>query len=694
MSDKEILDVLLKFGDNLSDGWIIMDVFRSLGWVIILGLGWLVDSLENVTDSILGLKTFFADSDISGLVQMLKPLSVILMAFSLLYTGYLLIFQKKIDREGIIINVFLALVVIALLGSGMNKADHFTNDAVTALNGKEEGSLADTIIKDGIIDVALYDLQEWKKPDINPINQIPKENIRDIDINSYLTDGTKLTKDKELSNNGVDILSKKLDTLGDGSHGLQDLDDGNFITDITKEYYYRYTVHWFTIMVTLAITAFTLLTIAIKLAKLFFELAFNYVLATIIAPADIHSGQKTKQIIQNILNIFLVTIMIFLSMKIYIIGTVFIDDKLDGLPYLIALFAFSLAVIDGPNIVERLFGIDAGLKSGWGALAGAYAGSKGLSHGVKGLSSAGKSAALKGIGGAAGVAGMAQGLRKSEDKRQEKSNETSKNNPNGKGDNQNKDVNKEKNQNGETDQGKGSEELNAGREEVASSLEHEMNHQEQQKNDQAKGGNLPPGLYQEMAANGKQGSKELQSNSNMSKNDQNKSGAVNNTPSSSSSNSMSGNVAKQVSHASQGSGGSYSSGSNTSVFGSENTGSIRTEVVNDSPGGQVSTVSPQSSAPSYGGSDHVMESQPISRGGSLSDTRDLTPVSSIGPTSSSPTNERRTTESVRETRHVGQAMSDKVKSNRSFQKVQQSYQIGQNTGESVRKKIASYRKNK
>lgn len=40
-------------------------------------------------------------------------------------------------------------------------------------------------------------------------------------------------------------------------------------------------------------------------------------------------------------------------------------------------------MIDGPNIVERLFGIDARLKNGWGVLAGAYAGSKLASGTVK-----------------------------------------------------------------------------------------------------------------------------------------------------------------------------------------------------------------------------------------------------------------------------------------------------------------------
>ncbi|MFP3360690.1 hypothetical protein R0K17_25590, partial [Planococcus sp. SIMBA_143] len=87
-----------------------------------------------------------------------------------------------------------------------------------------------------------------------------------------------------------------------------------------QEYYYRYTVDWINLIGTLLVMAFVLITISVKLAKLFFELAFNYVLAGFIAPTDMHSGQKMKQVVQNILNIFLVTIIIFLSMKVYVIG--------------------------------------------------------------------------------------------------------------------------------------------------------------------------------------------------------------------------------------------------------------------------------------------------------------------------------------------------------------------------------------
>src|SRR5699024_2412547 len=71
--------------------------------------------------------------------------------------------------------------------------------------------------------------------------------------------------------------------------------------------------------------------------------------------------------------------------KIYIIGTGWISDSLSGIAYLIALIAFSVAVIDGPNIVEKLFDVDAGLKSGVGMLAVGWGGAKIASNLTKGM---------------------------------------------------------------------------------------------------------------------------------------------------------------------------------------------------------------------------------------------------------------------------------------------------------------------
>ncbi|MED4045468.1 hypothetical protein P4640_20945, partial [Priestia aryabhattai] len=208
----------------------------------------------------------------------------------------------------------------------------------------------------------------------------------------------------------------------DGKDGVAELDNGWF--DFFPELYYRWSWNFWTIAISLFVIGMTLLFTSIKLAKLCYELGFNAILAQLVAPADVADGQKLKAVLKNILNTFLVTIMIFISMKVYLMGTIFISDKLEGIPYLIALIAFSIAVVDGPIMCERLFGIDAGLKSGWGALAGGFAMAKGLESGInmmgrtakgganlaKGIGNVGKGLGSGALQTAAGVGGLGKGL--------------------------------------------------------------------------------------------------------------------------------------------------------------------------------------------------------------------------------------------------------------------------------------------
>ncbi|MGX5677822.1 pLS20_p028 family conjugation system transmembrane protein [Bacillus toyonensis] len=403
MKDEEILKVLESFSDYLQVGDIVNYVLRWLGWFLIVGLSLVVDALEGVTDAILGIKGFFNSPEIQNFVDMLYPLFVVLLAISFLYIGYMFIMNKQMNRSQIIINIFVTLSVLCLLSTGMTKVDKFTDDAIAVVKSEQKGSLSDEIIKKNITDVAVIDQNGWKKKeDMNPKNNIPEKNIRQIDITEKIDEDFEFTKDKDLSDNGKKILKNKrvMDALGVAS--LAELKDGWF--DFFPEKYYRWHWNFWNIFFTLLITGLTLLLVSIKLARLCYELAFNYLLANILAPADVANGQKLKAVLSNILNIFIATIMIFLSLKLYIMGTAFLHDKLNGVPYLIALAAFSMAVLDGPAVVERLFGIDIGLKSSWGMLVGGYA----LGKGIAGLAN---SKPMKGLGNmiGKGAKGAAEG---------------------------------------------------------------------------------------------------------------------------------------------------------------------------------------------------------------------------------------------------------------------------------------------
>ncbi|MEH7371207.1 hypothetical protein V7156_17475 [Priestia megaterium] len=422
MKDEEILEKLHEFSEYLDVGNILTYLLRKLGWGCIQVLSFLVDGLEGITDSVLGVKSFFNSPDIQDFITKIQPFLYVLLAFSFLYIGYMLIIQKKVNREQIMINIFISMAVLLLLNTSMLKADKFTDQAIEAVDLNEKGTVSEKIIKSNLTDVAQFDLTKWKSPELKEPNKVPQKNIMMIDITEKMDEDFKVSEKDKLSDDGQKIITHKAALAPNGKEGLIELDNGWF--DFFPELYYRWSWNFWTIAISLFVIGMTLLFTSIKLAKLCYELGFNAILAQLVAPADVADGQKLKAVLKNILNTFLVTIMIFISMKVYLMGTVFISDKLEGIPYLIALIAFSIAVVDGPIMCERLFGIDAGLKSGWGALAGGFAMAKGLESGINMMGRTAKGGAnlAKGIGGvgkglgsgalqtAAGVGGLGKGL--------------------------------------------------------------------------------------------------------------------------------------------------------------------------------------------------------------------------------------------------------------------------------------------
>ncbi|PGQ88048.1 pLS20_p028 family conjugation system transmembrane protein [Priestia megaterium] len=422
MKDEEILEKLHEFSEYLDVGNILTYLLRKLGWGCIQVLSFLVDGLEGITDSVLGVKSFFNSPDIQDFITKIQPFLYVLLAFSFLYIGYMLIIQKKVNREQIMINIFISMAVLLLLNTSMLKADKFTDQAIEAVDLNEKGTVSEKIIKSNLTDVAQFDLTKWKSPELKEPNKVPQKNIMMIDITEKMDEDFKVSEKDKLSDDGQKIITHKAALAPNGKEGLIELDNGWF--DFFPELYYRWSWNFWTIGISLFVIGMTLLFTSIKLAKLCYELGFNAILAQLVAPADVADGQKLKAVLKNILNTFLVTIMIFISMKVYLMGTVFISDKLEGIPYLIALIAFSIAVVDGPIMCERLFGIDAGLKSGWGALAGGFAMAKGLESGINMMGRTAKGGAnlAKGIGGvgkglgsgalqtAAGVGGLGKGL--------------------------------------------------------------------------------------------------------------------------------------------------------------------------------------------------------------------------------------------------------------------------------------------
>lgn len=375
MTDSELISKFKDLEDIFNLSNLVNDALRTVGWILVRGLAVIIDGLEEVTNTILLTKTFFNNPEVVEFVQTIQPFLYVILAGSFLFTGYLIIFQKKFDREGFLINLFITLLILGLLSPTMIKVNDFSDEAIAQtkssdLYSENDSTISNKILLQNIHDLVLYDKKEFKVADQKEkMNNIPESLVKNLRVNEVFDQN-----DFSLSDTGVKLSESFV--MWDGQKAvLGELDQSG--VEWNNQYYYRYHPNWLTILVTLGVMGFTLFSIAYKMARLSFELACNYVLAILVAPADLHSGQKTKKVIQSILNTFLVIILIFVSIKLYTIGTAYLADTLDGLAYLIALIAFSAALIDGPNMVERLFGMDAGLKRGWGVALGAYAVGKG-----------------------------------------------------------------------------------------------------------------------------------------------------------------------------------------------------------------------------------------------------------------------------------------------------------------------------
>ena len=408
MSDQQVIDILQSFDGFLIEDSLLLSGVRWFGWWIIKGLTSLVNTLEGAIRKVISLTDFFDSPEITKLISDFKPAIFGFLALSLACVGLFIFFSKKFDRKAVPTNILLATMAILLLPVGMSKLNQLTQAGINVVYG-EFKSMANETIKNNIIDVYKFDENNFTSKDVSPKNYISKEMITSIDINESI-DKSQTKNEKVFENK---VVPKK-----GGGYELKRI-DGMFKID---NYYYRWKCNFWIIIISLLATAGTLGLSILKIGRLIFELAFNKVFGIFMAYLDVASGQRLKKIVQRILTLFAVMFCMALMLKIYLIFTTWISSKNLGVLEVIMMIVVSFAVIDGPNIVEEILGVDAGLSSAWKMIAGLYAGSKMGSELAKGagkaasglakfMSGAGEKVAMGMAGGVGFATGSREGLK-------------------------------------------------------------------------------------------------------------------------------------------------------------------------------------------------------------------------------------------------------------------------------------------
>lgn len=347
--------------------------FRWVGWKLIVILANIDSVIEEAVNKIYTLNSFFQSNEINSLIDRYKPIMWAIFAISLLILGYKLMLNKKRDRQNIVTNILFSLIVVMALPMMMLQMSKITDMIVTDAKSGYTTS-ANLLVKDSLYDLYALDQNNF---DFSNKNNIADSNILNISINEEFKVDSK-TKNK-------DIFQNKIEMLPSGEPDEVKLEKNWIAMD---ENYYRYNIDFIPVIISLLTTGVTLLCVGFKVAKLIYELAFKKLFAIIFAFADIEDDNKRlKAILKDILSSFLIIMLTAILLKLYILFNAWLSTVVSStdigigftsgtLAKLIFQISVSFAVVDAPNLVERILGIDAGLKSGFNTMLGVYAATK------------------------------------------------------------------------------------------------------------------------------------------------------------------------------------------------------------------------------------------------------------------------------------------------------------------------------
>ena len=404
------MDTLYTLIENgvLELGNVFESCIRWLGWGLVTLLAKLVNGIESTSNKVYTINGFFNSSEVSQLIDKYEPLVWTILAISIGILGFRIIFNRQQNRNELPSNILFSILVVVLLSTFMTKMNDITKVAISSINNSNQ-SLTNTLVKESLYDIYYLDDNDFNLA--GEKNNISADSIYNIDINEALD--TSEVKDS-------DLFKKKIIFKENGDKKLVKLEKGWFSID---EMYYRYNIDFISVIISLGAIGIAFVCIMLKVIRLLFELAFNKLFITLLAFADISDGKRLKEMVKHIISIFIVIFITAVLTNMYMLYNSWITKSLvanglgnNGILKILFIVGGAIAVIDGPNLVERILGIDAGLKSSWGTLMAGYGVAKGALNSGKLLAGLlprlGNGFAL----GMAGVGGAMSGMFDGKDK--------------------------------------------------------------------------------------------------------------------------------------------------------------------------------------------------------------------------------------------------------------------------------------
>ena len=370
VDEKGILKVLMRNNDILAINNIVSSAVRWCGWSLVKGLAWVATNAANLFDNCFKLVDFTKWGPVENFIKAWKPVFVSLVSLSLLFLGIVLIFWHE-KKPKFVMNLCLAVLIVSSSGYLIQQLNGFLADdmrsAIVNDNAAEKSKgIVYDMVGSSVFDLIYLDdhikggLMNMTKKNRVTYSDFSEDDMAMIDIN-------EIVKPDDVKESSKDLMSHRILYRQDNIQ-VKESYNGIAWTDLLNEYYYRYNIQWFNCILGLCSLILIYVCLAYKVVRIIYEIVIQRVLAVLYS-ANLSNSQKTLKIMDSIKDSYITLVFVMICLKIYLLAYKFINQTgFSGFTQAMILLFIAFAVIDGPNIIQKLTGIDAGLSSGTGKI--------------------------------------------------------------------------------------------------------------------------------------------------------------------------------------------------------------------------------------------------------------------------------------------------------------------------------------
>jgi len=344
-----------KYMDYFVPSYFIGDIFMVIGWKICVGLKLFCDFTQKLFDAAYQFISFTNDGIFKTFLGGFYPIVTAIFVISIIALGLVYMFSEK--RPAILKNMLIGMAVLFVAPQMTDFMNDLLLTGKNAINGNT--SVATQAVSSNVKDLKYIAMNNF---DFNlNISENTAKNLEILIAEEHVKPSvftTSLQKEvfgyvPQLNESGI-LVWKEV-----GSKGMFDIFD--------PPYYYRYSYQFLQIIVVLCANILIILFSSYSVVRMIWEIITTRVIGYITS-LEITSGQKLKKCIEAFFNSYFILFLIIINIRLFQLAQQYINNKFpnwdQGLIRAFLIVFVALVVIDGPKLIEQLFGNDLGISHG------------------------------------------------------------------------------------------------------------------------------------------------------------------------------------------------------------------------------------------------------------------------------------------------------------------------------------------